>query len=71
MQTRFFLSCEIDYNELFNGLCFPTRVLVEETYKGGLLILRAKGYRGWERNKTIFTYKDYKYFDVEVEVSDR
>ncbi|MCK5058135.1 MAG: hypothetical protein KAT34_15895 [Candidatus Aminicenantes bacterium] len=71
LQSRLFLSCKIDYNELHNGLCFPTRVLVEETYKGGPLILRIKGYRGWERNKTIFTYTDYQFFDVEVEVTDR
>jgi hypothetical protein len=70
LQARLFLTCEIEYNMLHNGLRFPTRVLVEETYKGGPLILRMKGYRGWERNKTIFVYKDYKFFDVEVEVTN-
>lgn len=70
LQARLFLSCEIEYKKLRNGIRFPTRVLIEETYKGGPLILRAKGYRGWERNKTIFTYKDYKFFEVEVDVTD-
>lgn len=70
LQARLFLSCEIEYNRLHNGIRFPTRVLIEETYKGGPLILRTKGYRGWERNKTIFAYKDYKFFEVEVDVTD-
>jgi hypothetical protein len=28
-----------------------------------------KGASGWERNRTTFTYKDYQFFDVKVEVS--
>ncbi|MFC2155764.1 hypothetical protein ACFLRB_04660 [Acidobacteriota bacterium] len=70
LQARLVLSCEVEYGQILNGLRFPTRVEISETYKGGPIVLRTKGYQGWERSKTVFTYDDYKFFDVEMSVTN-
>jgi hypothetical protein len=44
-----------------NGLRFPTRLMVEEAY------LNARG-RAFIRSTTQVTYKDFKFFTVEVDV---
>jgi hypothetical protein len=44
-----------------NGLRFPTRLLAEEAY------LNSRG-RAFVRSTTVVTYKDFKFFTVEVDV---
>jgi hypothetical protein len=66
IQAKLFLTCEIEYNQEYQGLYFPTQVRIIETYKGGRTIVRNFGLQGWERTRTIYTYQDYKFFNVEV-----
>jgi hypothetical protein len=69
LNTRLFLTLEIQFDELRDGIRFPTEVLMLEKYKGGRYVSTYKGPKGWERNRTTFTYTDYQFFDVKVEVS--
>jgi hypothetical protein len=52
-----------------DGIRFPTKTHMLEKYKGGRFVLKYKGSKGWERNRTTFTYDDYRFFEVKVEVS--
>jgi len=69
LHTRLFFTLEIEFDELHGGIRFPTKAQMLEKYKGGRFVLQYKGSKGWERNRTIFTYTDYRFFDVKVEVS--
>jgi len=69
INARLFLTLEIQFDELREGIRFPTEVLMLEKYKGGRYVSTYKGSEGWERNRTTFTYTDYRFFDVKVEVS--
>jgi hypothetical protein len=69
LHTRLFFTLEIEFDELHGGIRFPTKAQMLEKYKGGRFVLQYKGANGWERNRTIFTYTDYRFFDVKVEVS--
>jgi hypothetical protein len=62
------LNCEIQYNQDYRGLYFPTEVSIVETYKGGPIIGRSVGIKGLERSKTTFKYKDYKFFNVNTDI---
>jgi hypothetical protein len=69
LNARLYLTLEIEFDQLHDGIRFPTRVHMLEKYKGGPHVSALKGASGWERNRTIFTYNDYQFFDVKVEVS--
>ncbi|MGD2088032.1 MAG: hypothetical protein PVH61_17770 [Candidatus Aminicenantes bacterium] len=69
LNARLNLTLEIEFDRLHNGIRFPTRVHLMEKYKGGPHVSALKSASGWERNRTIFTYQDYQFFDVKVEVS--
>jgi len=69
LNARLFLTLEIQFDKLRDGIRFPTDVLMLEKYKGGRYVSTYKGPEGWERNRTTFTYSDYRFFDVKVEVS--
>jgi VWFA-related protein len=69
LRTRLKLSLETEFGLIQNGIRFPTKVSTLEKYKGGRLISRYKGSAGWERTRTVFSYKDYRFFDVKVDVS--
>ena len=69
INARLNITLEIEFDQLHNGIRFPTKVHLLEKYKGGPHVSALKGASGWERNRTTFTYKDYQFFDVKVEVS--
>jgi VWFA-related protein len=69
LNARLYITLEIDFDQLHNGIRFPTRVHLLEKYKGGPHVSALKGASGWERNRTTFTYNDYQFFDVKVDVS--
>jgi hypothetical protein len=69
LNTRLFLTLEIEFDKLHDGIRFPTKAQMLEQYKGGRFVLEYKGSKGWERNRTTFSYTDYQFFDVKVEVS--
>jgi hypothetical protein len=69
LHTRLFLTLEIEFDTLHDGIRFPTKAQMLEKYKGGRFVLKYRGSKGWERNRTTFTYTDYRFFDVKVEVS--
>ncbi|MFC2145963.1 hypothetical protein ACFLRT_01230 [Acidobacteriota bacterium] len=69
LNTRLFLTLELEFDNLHDGIRFPTKTHMLERYKGGRFVLKYKGSKGWERNRTTFTYTDYRFFDVKVEVS--
>lgn len=67
-KTRLFLNCEIDFNHEYKRLYFPTEVSIVETYQGGPIITRVTGIRGLEHTRTVFSYLDYRFFNVETDV---
>ncbi|MCP5053456.1 MAG: hypothetical protein GY940_40195, partial [bacterium] len=69
MKTNLQLSLEIEFDNLSNGIRFPTKVSMAERYKGGRYISKLKGSNGWLRNRTVFLYSDYRFFNVNVEVT--
>ena len=70
LAAKLFLTMEIEFDQAYRGLYFPTRIVLSESYKGGPLISRMRGGRGWERNRTVFTYTKYRFFEVATEVVD-
>jgi len=69
LNARLYLTLEIEFDQFHNGIRFPTGVHLLEKYKGGPHVSALKGASGWERNRTTFTYQDYQFFDVKVDVS--
>ena len=68
LRTRLYLDCDIEYDEINDGIRFPTRFTISEKYKGGPNLIGAIGNKTWERNRKNITYTDYKFFDVQTEV---
>ena len=69
LDSRLLLNLEIDFGELYGGIRFPTRVHMSEKYKGGRYVAILKGISGWFRNQTTFTYGDYRFFEVKMDVT--
>jgi len=69
LRAKLHLSLVTEFNEIRGGIRFPTRVSLLEKYKGGRYILWRGGAAGWERNQTAFTYSDYQFFNVQVDVT--
>jgi hypothetical protein len=69
LRTRLHLSLEIDFDRQRKGIRFPTKVSFLEKYKGGRLISKNQGPKGWERTRAEFTYSDYRFFSVQTEVT--
>lgn len=69
LRTRLILTLETEFGELNNGIRFPTLISSLEKYKGGRIISGHKGQIGWERTRTVFKYKHYRFFNVEMDVS--
>ncbi|MCP5048699.1 MAG: hypothetical protein GY940_16130 [bacterium] len=69
LRTRLELSLETQFNQINDGIRFPTQVRCLEKYKGGRIISRHRGPHGWERALTVFNYSDYQFFYVQMEVT--
>jgi hypothetical protein len=78
--SKLFLDLDIGFGVIHNGLRFPDKVILSELYKGGRLVYRDNrgrlstrriGPKGWERNRTEYTYSKYKFFNVDVQVSEQ
>jgi len=69
LRTRLHLSLEIDFDRLHKNIRFPTKLSMQEKYKGGRIISRYQGSKGWERTRTRFTYSDYQFFSVQTDVT--
>jgi hypothetical protein len=69
LRTRLHLSLVSEFNEIHDGIRFPTKVHMLEKYKGGRIIASFKDHRGWERTRTEFVYSDYRFFSVQTEVT--
>ena len=69
LRTRLHLSLEIDFNRQQKGIRFPTKISFLENYKGGRLISMNQGSKGWERTRTEFVYSDYRFFNVQTDVT--
>ncbi len=67
--TRLHLSLEIDFDLEHEGIRFPTKISFLEKYKGGHLISKNQGPKGWERTLTQFIYSDYQFFSVQTDVT--
>ena len=70
LSAKLFLTMEIEFNQLYRGIYFPSRIVLSETYKGGPVIIDSRGGREWERNRTVFTYEKYRFFEVDSKVLD-
>ncbi len=71
LNTKLHLTLETEFDEIYKGLRFPTKVRMSEKYKGGPIILQYQDSWGWERTVTEFLYTDYQFFDVQTEVTVR
>jgi VWFA-related protein len=80
LRSRLFLNLEITFNRAHAGIRFPDRVVLSERYKGGGMEYTDSqgrqqyerfGTDGWERNRTEFTYKDYRFFEVGVQSTEK
>lgn len=69
LMAKLFLSLEIHFNIVHQGIRFPDSVILSELYKGGPLITRHMGSKGWERLKTEYTYQNYEFFVVNLKIS--
>jgi hypothetical protein len=69
LRTRLQLSLVSEFDELHDGIRFPTKVHMLEKYKGGRIISSFRDHRGWERTRTQFVYSDYRFFNVRTEVT--
>ena len=69
LRTKLYLSLDTEFNRIYGGIRFPTKVNMLEKYKGGRNMLKYWGAAGWERSHTVFTYDDYQFFDVQTEVT--
>jgi len=69
LRTRLYLSLVSEFNEIHEGIRFPTKVHMLEKYKGGRILEEFRDQRGWERTRTEFLYSDYRFFDVQTEVT--
>jgi hypothetical protein len=69
LRTRLHLSLESEFDEIHDGIRFPTKVHMLEKYKGGRIIANFRDQRGWERTRTEFVYSDYRFFSVQTDVT--
>lgn len=69
LHTKLHLTLETEFDEIYRGLRFPTKVRMSEKYKGGPIILQYQDSWGWERTVTEFLYTEYQFFDVQTEVT--
>ncbi len=69
-RTRLFLDCVIDFGQSYNGLWFPTEIVISERYKGGRFVTQNMGTTGWERSRTEFRYTDYRFFNVDMDIKN-
>jgi hypothetical protein len=68
LKTKLYLSLEAEFDHIHNGIRFPTRVSMREKYRGGRNVSRYSHSKNWERNHTEFTYSNYQFFDITVDV---
>jgi hypothetical protein len=69
LRTKLYLSLVSQFDEIHDGIRFPTKVHMLEKYKGGRIIGEFRDQRGWERTRTEFLYSDYRFFSVRTEVT--
>ena len=69
LRTKLYLSLVSQFDEIHDGIRFPTKVHMLEKYKGGRIIGEFRDQRGWERTRTEFLYSDYRFFSVQTEVT--
>jgi len=69
LHTKLHLTLETEFDEIYRGLRFPTKVRMSEKYKGGPIIQQYQGSWDWERTVTEFLYTEYQFFDVQTEVT--
>lgn len=79
LAAKLFLSLEITFNQVHDGIRFPDQVVLSERYKGGRLMFVDRsgktsylmmGSDGWERNRTEYSYQDYRFFEVGVQTQE-
>jgi hypothetical protein len=68
LKTKLYLSLQLNFDYIHDGIRFPTRVFFQEIYKGGPLLRRITGRSQWEKNHTEFLYDDYRFFHVKMDV---
>lgn len=70
--AKLFLSLEISFEKKHAGMRFPDVIVIIERYKGGQLHLNPKlGPEGWERNRSEYRYKKYRFFEVGVQATEK
>jgi hypothetical protein len=68
-KARLVLICEIFYDHSYEGLFYPSRVVISERYQGGPVLGGTVGVKGFERSKTTYRYGNYKFFKVNTRVT--
>ncbi|MEN8223400.1 MAG: hypothetical protein ABFR36_09100 [Acidobacteriota bacterium] len=62
------VKCTINFGLKRNGIRFPTQVRIRELYHGGDFLKRVMRMPSWEKSRTTYRYRDYKFFEVDTEV---
>ncbi|MCP4147082.1 MAG: hypothetical protein GY757_04965 [bacterium] len=75
MGAQLSLSIRVEFGKIFQGLHFPSQIIIREKYiapKDSYFLAFSGGYTErkseWEKCKTLFLYKDYQFFKVDVNV---
>lgn len=71
LKAKLYLSLEAEFDEIHQGVHFPTKVTILEKYRGGPIIIRHRGQKEWVRTSIQFKYNDYQFFGVETDVMPR
>ncbi len=62
------LRATMEFRKEWRGLRFPTSVQIVERHYGGWLLNRILNRKFFQRTKTKYKYKDYRFFNVDTEV---
>jgi hypothetical protein len=72
LNAKLHLNLEISFEKTHIGLRFPSLIVISERYRGGKLHMAAQvGLEGWERNRTEYSYRDYRFFEVGVQTTEK
>ena len=69
LKAKLILTLDISFKQTHAGMRFPDTIIISESYKGGSL--DAAGLNGWERNRTEYSYQNYRFFEVGVQVTQK
>ena len=68
--AKLFLESEIRFDKVYRSMRFPSYIRIEERYRGGSVVTRVAGSAGFIKSKTEFTYDNYRFFNVDMDIKN-